>query len=565
MKKISITSNVYQYLVLLIVFLVCCVGLTYAEGTPEREFTINITQPGQREGRLILDPHMATDTGAVHIASALFEGLLTYGPHGEEVMPGLAQTWGSNREHTVYTFTLREAYWSDGQPITAQTVKESWLRVLDPQTGSPLAWLPAGVIAGAAEYAAGSGTAEEVQLEVVDQYRLRVRLSQPVPFLERILPLPAFAVVPVHRIQEYGEEWSTIEHVACNGPFIPKWHSSGNGLYCQTNPQYWDQKGVELERLTFLFKEDPEQAYNLYRDGIIDWNTVFSPELIEKMGHRQDYQRHPYNGTCGVAFNLTDPLLNKAEVRRALAEALDREQLVAEATYSGEYPAEHLVPPMPGFVPQGGEGESAQAESQPVEQARSEAQAGSQPVEQAGEQPAEPASQSTGPEGTQSRSAALQGERISLLYYRDPVHKRVAKELRSQWQERLGVTVVLEEKPWEEYRNLLLAGKFSLAVKSWFGSYPDPSSYLLRFTSQSPLNMCGFQSARFDRLVARSYTLPFGKERRSVLEEAQQIVLNNHALIPLYYYASHNLIDREDHEGWSPNVMNIHPVKHLQK
>ncbi len=81
-----------------------------------------------------LDPSLSQDTTSHNILLALFDGLLIYDPKTNEGIPGLAKSWKINKDRTVYTFHLRKSTWSDGVPITAQTVVDSWLRTLNPQT-----------------------------------------------------------------------------------------------------------------------------------------------------------------------------------------------------------------------------------------------------------------------------------------------------------------------------------------------------------------------------------------------------------------------------------------------
>ena len=70
-----------------------------------------------------------------HIASALFEGLVSQPPQGDaEIMPGVASSWTSNEESSRFVFTLnRNAVWSDGAPIDADTFVESYKRILTPR------------------------------------------------------------------------------------------------------------------------------------------------------------------------------------------------------------------------------------------------------------------------------------------------------------------------------------------------------------------------------------------------------------------------------------------------
>ncbi len=84
-----------------------------------------------------LDPHMITGVPEHRIYQSLFEGLVTYDVKTADPVPGTAESWTISKDGLTYTFKLRKnAVWSDGTPITAKTVVDSWLRCLNPATGA---------------------------------------------------------------------------------------------------------------------------------------------------------------------------------------------------------------------------------------------------------------------------------------------------------------------------------------------------------------------------------------------------------------------------------------------
>ncbi|MFM8655178.1 MAG: ABC transporter substrate-binding protein, partial [Verrucomicrobiota bacterium] len=79
---------------------------------------------GQLEGRL---------------CAALYEGLTRRDARGKSV-PGAAESWTVSPDGRTYTFSLWEnLQWSNGDPVTAEDFRYSWLRALEPATGSPYA------------------------------------------------------------------------------------------------------------------------------------------------------------------------------------------------------------------------------------------------------------------------------------------------------------------------------------------------------------------------------------------------------------------------------------------
>src|SRR3954467_12753071 len=77
-----------------------------------------------------LDPAIEKGQPEYHLTIALYEGLTVYDPKDLSVKPGVAEKWDISPDGTEYTFHLRTAKWSNGDPVTAQDFEWSWKRVL---------------------------------------------------------------------------------------------------------------------------------------------------------------------------------------------------------------------------------------------------------------------------------------------------------------------------------------------------------------------------------------------------------------------------------------------------
>ena len=85
-----------------------------------------------------VDPALASTTNEHVLVNQLFEGLTRQGPEG--IVPGVAREWSFDQDTNTYTFVLRDAQFSNGDPITAEDFVYSWKRALDPRTGSEYAY-----------------------------------------------------------------------------------------------------------------------------------------------------------------------------------------------------------------------------------------------------------------------------------------------------------------------------------------------------------------------------------------------------------------------------------------
>lgn len=88
---------------------------------------------GNNAEPLSLDPHKAQGVWENNIIGDMFIGLFTEAADGSPV-PGMAESWETSEDGMSWTFTLREAQWSDGEPVTAQDFVYGFRRILNPLT-----------------------------------------------------------------------------------------------------------------------------------------------------------------------------------------------------------------------------------------------------------------------------------------------------------------------------------------------------------------------------------------------------------------------------------------------
>ena len=118
--------------ILLSIFLMILSGFTQlgAEDDSEEfsyaEKCFTIVESGQKHE---LNPHITTNSHDSTILNGLFEGLFSYNPVTLEPYPAIATDYRISRDKKRWTVTIREdAKFSNGEKITAQSVRECWLR-----------------------------------------------------------------------------------------------------------------------------------------------------------------------------------------------------------------------------------------------------------------------------------------------------------------------------------------------------------------------------------------------------------------------------------------------------
>lgn len=275
------------------------------------------------------------------------KGLTTLGGD-HSVRPGLAERWERETDakgREVYTFHLRpDVRWSDGSPLTARDFVFGWRRALRGRERGEMADLEGAVEAlalqerGAPE-AEVAAALERVGVEALDPHTLRVTLARPRSyFLARLSNVYLFFPAPAADLEgKSGEELRDYfdrprdGRPLALGPYrVERWDRAGERVRLVYNPRTAFPPplapGESPAPVLTLMKSEIGPA--LYERGRVDF--VFVDSAAALRGKRpEDLQREPLLSTYFLAFNTERPPLDRPEVRRALARALDREALVA--------------------------------------------------------------------------------------------------------------------------------------------------------------------------------------------------------------------------------------------
>jgi len=490
------------------------------------EFTVvNGAEPSS------LDPaHMQSNTDE-RLYEALYEGLVVYDPKTNEARPGLAESWKTEKDGKTYTFKLRKATWSDGTPITAQTVVDSWLRELDPKTAGEYADFPASYIAGAQDFKDGKGPASGVQIKAVDAQTFQATFNAPLPTLS-LLAHYSFGVVPTHVIAKVGQAWTLPANFVGSGPFVLQDWVPQSKIVVVPNPKYWDAKNVKLTKVTFLPIDDTATGYNMYKKGEVDWMTTVPLDQLEEAQLRKDYNNAAEFSTYYYEINVTQTgvkELQDARVRKALSEAIDRTTLVKRVTKAGQLPATSLSPSLASYAP-------PKLIKDDVKDAQKLLAAAGFP----------------GGKGF---------PKLTLLYNTNDGHKKVAEYIQDQWKTNLGIDVDLKN---EEFKTVIAdrnAHNFQIARAGWIGDYADPMTFLDIWVKDSGNNDPGYNNPKYDALIAKAKALQPGTPRTKLLQEAETLLLADLPIIPLYFYTSNNMVDSAKWVGWYANPLDVHPWK----
>ncbi len=465
--------------------------------------------------------HTFTATEA-QIYTAIYEGLVTYNPFTLEPVPAVAESWETSSDKKEYTFTLRKnSYYWDGLNVTAEDFRNSWLKMLAPDTSGQYAFL-LDIIKGAKEYRTGITENENsVAIETVSEYKLKVTLKEPAEHFLKILCHHSF--VPIHPAFLNKDDWSDLASAPGNGPYYV-YEKSSEKISLLKNVLYWDSVNVEIEAIDFVFIDDPVITTEKFNSGDIDWATG---NFISSMVlNRSDIVFNPTFATNYFFFNCRKSPWNKADARKAFILSAPLEG-IRNSKYL-YYPADTLVPLIPNYPEIEGYRKQDKKEAEKL------------------------------------LKSTLQDEdkNIVIKIPDNPESERVAELIKDTWEDFSGGSAEISKSDYNSYYSELSENNYTLATISWIGDFPDPLTFLQMWTSDSNLNDAGYSNSEFDADIEKSMSLS-GNERYSFLSSAEKRLLDDAAVIPVSNTPSVNLVNREKFEGWYPNPLDIHPVKYF--
>lgn len=521
-----------------------------------------------------LDPARIATLHDARYAYALLEGLVTFGEDNATPVPGLAEKWTVSADGLTYSFVLRAAKWSDGKDVTAHDVVASWRRALHPDTAGPFAELfeilqgarafreGARVDAILREFAAKRGEdrlsaareiragarkrhvaaiqgvlARENDVEIrkffndavdlaekrpdtdlgitaVDDRTVGVGLERPAPHFLALTGFVPFLPVPMH-----ARAWTTPDGFVGSGPYVLA-DRSREEIVLERNPKYRERLGPD--RVVISLIEEPSRALALYDEGRLDWLEVEAVpmERLGELAERKDFHAYDTFGTFLLRFNATKPQFAGAAVRRAFALATDK---AAPAEIERGTPCDSLVPA--GFAGYAGPKGLAFDAKTAMESFLS-----------ADLDPAD-------------------FPRTELLVPESPGMIAVGHFLVEGWEKTLGLKVALRRAKWNAYVRSVETGAYDLAIGAWGGDYGDPLALLENWTSESPANLTGWVSKKYDDLLRAASAESDAKKRYAILAQAESVLLEEEAaVVPLYRMRSWFLA-KENVKGLTPNLL----------
>lgn len=496
--------------------------------TPADEFHFN--NGAEPEG---LDPHRTQSHDAAQLNYQTFEMLLSRQADYFTLRPGLAESWQTSKDGLTWTFKLRpNLKWSNGEPLTVEQVRGSFIRAMDPKVASPYVNWYTDYVAGAAdfvkEYSSPKRAEAEKNLGITTSGKdtVIIKLNKPVTFFGHLVSNPIYAVVHPTMYSPDAAGWKDPAKFIGNGAYnLTEWRVNQR-IVMEKNPNYWDASKVQIRKVVSYPINDQQTTYNMYNTNQLDWTgeNTLNPTMVPSLKPRKDFEYTSSFGTYIYVFNTKKKPFDNPKVRKAFTLAINTPEITDKILKNGVVPAYRLVPPgIPAY-------KEAVAYPEDMKTRLTEAK---KLLAEAGFPDAKglPA--------------------ITLLYNTQESHHRIAQAIQRMWKEGLNANVELRNAEWKVVLAEQKAGNFDVVRFGWIGDFPDPSTFIDFLTTSSENNNGKYSNKEVDNALIQANLEKDPAKRFKLLAKAEKTILDEAAVAPIYFYVWYSLM--------SPRVANFKP------
>lgn len=510
-----------------------------------------------------LYPPAIIDPTSAQIASQIYEGLFRFDVNSLVVRPVLVEGYEISGDSTIYTFEIKKGvYFHDdpcfpndkGRELVASDIAHCLSELCVQSADNQGYNLFKDIIKGANQYYAASANGKIPKfpvegIKVLDKYQLQITLLKPYPMLITQLARPQTLVYPKEAINKYG---TTRIKAVGTGPFVLEEVERDISVFLKRNPKYhrrdqFDNVLPYLDGINIQFIPDKRTElsefkagnsqimYHLPPDQFLEILRVESSSPRPVGWENTTILHKPEMVTHMLAFNMQDKFFKSASLRKAFAMSLDKTTILS-TTLSGEgmATATHgITPPLfKNYATQQIVGLKESLDSARMFLEKS----------------------------------PLPNEKPNLAFYQDGSRNTfVAISVAEQIKSALGIEINLEPMPLAKLYDNLLTGKFSVVLLPKVPEYPEPMSFLEGFYGKNSISSNGktypnfyhYQNSVFDQWYEKAVTAHSKSESYAALLQAEQLLIRDAAVIPLWYDESYYLL-KSNLKNFPINAMGLY-------
>lgn len=482
------------------------------------------------------DPAKIEDNQSSFVGELTYSTLYTTGEDGKPV-PSAAEKYEVNSDSTEYTFTLKDAKWSNGDTVVAGDFKYAWTRALDPKTASTQSerLFP---IKNAEKFYKGEAKAEDLGITVKDDKTLVVTLEQPDSLFVDKACYPVFSPLDEKALKN-NEDWLKDPTKAIfNGPFLLKTMNLGSKLEFVKNDKYFAASEVKLNKIDVQIIKEQNSVYEMFNKGELD--IIGSPvhsipaDKIEEARKKEEFKQYPYMVIQWAKFNVENELLKNVHLRKALSYAVDRKAII-----NGILKNNGQIPTM-GFNPEAA-GKNDLWKDHDVDAAKKELEIA-------------------------IKELGLKGPEDIKLEYRFNTNEdtqKIIQAIQENWKKDLGINVELKNEEWKVYLNSIAKGDYAIGRMGWIADVADASDFLNMYQKKDGgNNQTNWYNEEFDKLIDQAKIENDTTKRQELLDKAEKIMADEMPVMPLYTSKNSYLVNKRV-KNFNSNILGRIDFSHI--
>ncbi len=468
-----------------------------------------------------LDPALVSDGPTIDVLQQMYEGLVGWGENNDIVPLLAAQMPEISADGREYTFVLRDGVtFTNGRTVTAEDVKYSLTRALDPKLGSPVAMTYLNDIEGADAVNAGKAT-ELAGVTAVDPKTVRIRLVAPRAYFLGKLTYPTGYALAKEEVEKGpttpgGAHSINETNSVGSGPFKMGSYARQSKVTLLANANYWGG-APKLSRIERPIVLSAETRRNLYDTGQLDLVELEKSRYAQDRENKElqsQIKAYDRPATFYLGMNQTSyaPFKDR-RVRQAFAHAINKDDILQRVLQGVNKKAEGVVPVgIPGYDPN--------FKGLPYDPAKAK-----QLLAEAGF-----------PEG--------KGLPPLTLTFREqqPDLSKTAQVIQAQLKE-IGVSINVDEMEWGKFLKMTDDRQIDFFHMRWMADYLDPQNFLsVLLHSKAPENRTAYNNPAYDALLDKADASMNKEERIRLYRQAERLVVDDAPWVPIYYQRDLELV-----------------------
>jgi oligopeptide transport system substrate-binding protein len=378
---------------------------------------------------------------------------------------------------------------------------------------------------------------EDIGVEAVDDYTLRISLSQPAPYFISMMPHQLFRALHQKTIEKFGSAWTEAGNIVTSGAFKLDAWKHYDRIVMTRDPMNWDARNVKLERIIFYLLTENTTMMSLYKAGELDatYNHTVPSAWLEAISPLKDFMDAPEAAIDYYNFNTSKGPTADVRVRKALNMSLDK-QALADWRH---------VRPLTAMTPDGIFAGYPQPKGDPFDP--------------------EKAKRMLAEAGYRDSSGnfdpkKFEASEIELIVNPDANNLSYAEFIQAQWKQNLGVTISIHTMESRTFFKAQAALDYKGVARTGYAAdYMDPYTFLGLFYTRN--NNTGWWDGKYVALLDEANRTSDHQKRYQLLAQAEQILLEAQPVIPLTVGTTRSL-KKPYLKGFYPNPAMLHPWKY---